>query len=342
MIRVVAFTGGENVPSARFRVRQFIEPLLAHNVTVDESRTHTTSFPPRDQAERLVWLARRIVELAPVVARSRRADVVLLQREMISSFRTLEGLTGRPRVLDVDDSIHLQRGGRAAAAIARGCDRVIVGNRWLEQVYRQWCDDVVVLPTGIDALRYRPLEKVKGTGEDAPTIGWIGTSANFVHLERISSALATVLADFPQARLRIVAERSPQLSGIPSDRIDFVPWSQADEIRAIQSFDIGIMPLSPDGWAFEWALGKCSFKMLQYMSCGIPVIVSPIGMNAQVLEEGPIGFGPASQEAWVDALRRTLADAHLRRALGAAGRDVVLRRYDVAVLTPQLAQHLRF
>lgn len=339
MIRVAAFTGGENVPSARFRVRQFIEPLLAHDVTIDEVRTRTISFPPRGQGERLVWLARRMIELAPAVTQSRRADVVLLQREMISSFRTLEGLTGQPRVLDVDDSIHLQRGGRAAAAIARGCDRVIVGNRWLEQVYRQWCDDVVVLPTGVDASRYRPVD---ATNEDAPVIGWIGTSGNFVHLERIGSALATVLADFPHARLRIVAERSPQLSGIPSDRIDFVPWSQAGEIRAIQSFDIGIMPLSPDGWAFEWALGKCSFKMLQYMSCGIPVIVSPIGMNAQVLEEGPIGFGPASDEAWVDALRRTLADAHLRRTLGAAGREVVLRRYDVAVLTPQLAQHLRF
>jgi len=40
-----------------------------------------------------------------------------------------------------------------------------------------------------------------------------------------------------------------------------------------------------------WARGKCSFKMLQYMACGIPVVVSPVGMNENVLAMGEIGMG---------------------------------------------------
>jgi glycosyltransferase involved in cell wall biosynthesis len=42
--------------------------------------------------------------------------------------------------------------------------------------------------------------------------------------------------------------------------------------------DVGMMSL-PDE---IWSRGKCSFKMLQYMACGVPVVVSSVGASMTV------------------------------------------------------------
>ncbi|MGH8402356.1 MAG: glycosyltransferase, partial [Gammaproteobacteria bacterium] len=105
----------------------------------------------------------------------------------------------------------------------------------------------------------------------------------------------------------------------------------------LQDLDIGLMPLEDS----EWTRGKCAFKMLTYMACGVPVVVSPVGMNAQVLAKGDIGFGVSNQTEWVDALSALLAQPELARRKGAVGRAVVEQYYSVAVLADQFAAILK-
>jgi glycosyltransferase involved in cell wall biosynthesis len=198
--------------------------------------------------------------------------MVMLQREMISSHLTLERFTPSPRVLDVDDAIHLLRGGDFARKLAQISDRVIAGNSYLAEWYSAWNRDVVILPTAVDADRYVPAPAV---GRDMIVIGWIGTSANFGYLETLAPALARVVAEHPHVHIKIVSDRAPAFSALAPDRWSFVKWGEASEISDIQSMDIGIMPLADS----PWARGKCSFKMLQYMACGLPVVVSPVGMG---------------------------------------------------------------
>src|SRR5262249_32251021 len=45
-IRVAAFTGGRQVASARFRLRQFIEPLRRVGITIHEDYSLVSSYPP--------------------------------------------------------------------------------------------------------------------------------------------------------------------------------------------------------------------------------------------------------------------------------------------------------
>lgn len=52
------------------------------------------------------------------------------------------------------------------------------------------------------------------------------------------------------------------------------------------------MPLIDD----EWARGKCSFKMLQYFSAGIPVVASPVGMNNKILESADVGYSAKNKK----------------------------------------------
>jgi glycosyltransferase involved in cell wall biosynthesis len=101
--------------------------------------------------------------------------------------------------------------------------------------------------------------------------------------------------------------------------------------------DIGVMPLC-DG---EWARGKCSFKMLQYLAVGIPVVVSPVGMNADVLSGADVGFGAYSESDWVSSLHKLCDDEGLRRCKGGNGRQLVERNYSTEVAAARLAAILR-
>src|SRR5580704_16385139 len=113
MLRVAAFTGGENVPSARFRVRQYVPALSRLGVELREFRAGFGSYPPASKLLRPLWGAAAVSERMFRASASFLCDVTLLQREMISTFLTAEPLTRRPRVLDVDDAIWMRGNGWA-------------------------------------------------------------------------------------------------------------------------------------------------------------------------------------------------------------------------------------
>lgn len=329
----MAFTGGLAVPSARYRIRQYIPALRSHGIHLQEFHGHAGSYPPPAQWKRMGWAAERLAELVPACIASRKADVVFLQREFLSTYPTIEFLTGRPRLLDVDDSIHLYRGGRAARRLAALSDRVLCGNDYLAEVYSRWNRDVAVLPTGVDTARYVPCMRRE---ERAVVVGWIGTSANHDYLLGIEESLSKVLAG-PDVVLRIVSNSRPKFRHLGEHQAEFRQWTAEGEVAAIQEFDIGLMPLQDS----EWARGKCSYKMLQYMSCAIPVVVSPVGMNQQVLQKANVGLPASNHADWEDAIRFLLADADKRLEMGANGRRVVEEHFSVERLGPLLAQHIR-
>jgi glycosyltransferase involved in cell wall biosynthesis len=124
---------------------------------------------------------------------------------------------------------------------------------------------------------------------------------------------------------------------MPSEQVEFVQWSPAVEVSSMRDAGVALMPLDDS----EWAQGKCSYKMLTYMSCGIPVVATPVGMNAEVLAQGDIGFQARSETEWADAIDVLLRDRERARAMGDTGRQVVLRKYSLTVLAPRLAAVLR-
>lgn len=336
MFKVAAFTGGIAVPSARFRVRQYIPALQGHGVALAEMWSRFGCYPPKSKWQRPIWAAATLAAQLPNVARSRHYDAVLLQREMLSTFVTLEPLTGKPRILDVDDAIFLYKGASFARRLAQLSDRIICGNAYLAERFSAWNRHVTVIATAVDALRYLPIAK-RTTCDDAIVIGWIGTSANLKYLHDLEPAIAQVMKSVPGARLRIVCDKYPTFQMISRDRVEFIRWSEEIEVASIQGMDIGIMPLEDT----HWARGKCSFKMLQYMSCGLPVVVSPVGMNAEVLALGGVGLSAVTMDQWVDTLLALLENAKLRACMGTAGRRVVETYFTLEVLAPKFADVLK-
>jgi glycosyltransferase involved in cell wall biosynthesis len=328
-LRVAAFTAGRLVSTARMRVRQYIGPLARLGIAIDERWPSLGAFPPRRRTLRPAWLAGTLMQRLPHIAAGWRADITLLQREMVSTLPTLEGLTLRPRLVDIDDAVHLYRGGIAARRLAGLADLVVVGNSWLAEVWRGWNPAVEILPTPVDtdAITVRPLP-------ERPTIGWIGSSVNLHYLTAIAPALTRVVGRFPDAEIAVCCDRPPELPGLP---VRYVRWSEEAEADFLASVTVGLMPLA-DG---PWERGKCSFKMLQYMAAGRPCVASPVGMNSELLAEAEIGRAAATLDEWSEALSSLLAERDAAERMGQDGRLLAAERYSVTALAPQLAALLR-
>ena len=104
-----------------------------------------------------------------------------------------------------------------------------------------------------------------------------------------------------------------------------IAWNKQDEVKELSEMDIGIMPLPDD----PWARGKCGLKGLQYMALGIPTIMSPVGVNTEIIQHGVNGFLASDTEQWVDVITRLIENRELREQIGEAARKTVIDKYSV-------------
>ena len=100
-------------------------------------------------------------------------------------------------------------------------------------------------------------------------------------------------------------------------------WSSNTEVKILESFDIGIMPLPND----DWVKGKCGLKGLSYMSLEVPTIMSAVGVNTEIITDGINGYLADSDEEWIEKLSRLIDSYELRRKFGLAGRKTVEEKY---------------
>lgn len=333
MIRVAAFTAGRNVPAARFRIRQYIDSVRANGIELSEFCPVVGAYPPKRRWARPAWALAALAARMPGILQSFQYDISLFQREMLSTFITLEPLTKKPRVLDVDDAIWLNRNTSFARRLAEISDLVICGNTFLAEYFRQWNSSITVLATAVDSDRFVPL--ISRPVSKGPVIGWSGSSSGFEDLRIAQDALRIILRKHPNARLRIIANEPPELD-LPPGQVEFVRWSPAAEVESVQTLDVGLMPLRDT----LWSRGKCSYKMLLYMSCGVPVVVSPVGMNSEVLKMGAVGASANTTDDWVGAVEDILGSPQSAGAMGRTGREVVVRNFSLHALAPRLAAEL--
>jgi hypothetical protein len=248
-----------------------------------------------------------------------------------------------PYVLDYDDAVfHYYDENRNPVvkallagkhpALMQGAALVVAGNVYLAEFARQaGAPHVEVVPTVIDLARYPLAPRKRAVGDTLPCVGWIGQRAT-----------ASFLAPYAPIFERLSAEGLARFAAIGIDAkslglpMDSIPWVEATEVDSISSCDIGIMPLVDE--PFE--RGKCGYKLIQYMACGLPVVASPVGVNRQIVEHGVNGFLAETPEQWEQALRTLLANPELRQRMGQAGRQKFERQYCIQVTGPTLARLL--
>jgi len=196
---------------------------------------------------------------------------------------------------------------------------VSVGNDFLGDYARQYCKDVRIIPTVVNtATRHNRLKK---QDEKPLTIGWTGTFTTLSYLEKIKNPLIRLREKYTFDFL-VIANKDPQLTGLD---YTYKHWDVNSEIDDLLKMNIGLMPLSHS----ETELGKCAFKAIQYMSLGIPSVVSPVGANCVVVENNITGFWADTDEEWYAHLEQLLNDELLRQEMGARSRARIVQKYSV-------------
>ena len=267
----------------------------------------------------------------------KEADIVFLQRTAFPHFPGFEFLLSQrnlPVVFDFDDNLTVNGAGDRSLArettfelAASWANQLIAGNQFLaDQAARP--EKTAVIPTVIDTQRYVPVDR---PNQGKVIIGWMGTSGNFPSLLEIVPTLSRVLKANPDTKVRIVSNAT-FLPFATHPQVEQIPWTSANEISLLQSFDIGLMPLVDS----LLTRGKCAFKMIQYMAVGCPVVVSAVGANVEVFgnEGEPSGYLQKDFD-WDEALEDLIRSRTKRLSMGQNGRNRVESNYSIDAVAPR-------
>ena len=341
----------EEGAGCRFRVSQYIPYLRQAGFDVTVSPFYSREYfsfvyRPGNYLRKAAGFAsltrRRIKELSSM----RDYDLVLLYREAIPIGppfieRRIARL-GIPIVYDFDDAIFLpamseanrafsflKNPGRVAEILSLS-RQVTVGNEFLAGYARQFNPRVTVIPTAVDTNRFVPRADPPPADGRKLVVGWIGSPTTFRYLESLKDVLAAVSARHPFTLKVSGAGRPVNFPGVD---VQVVPWSMADEVSLFNTCDIGVYPLTDD----DWSRGKCGFKAIQCMACGVPVIAAAVGVNREIIAHGVNSMLASTPAEWIDHLTILLTNRELRRAMAVAGRQTIEARYSLRVTAPQLA-----
>ena len=350
---IVAPYPEKRAPSQRFRFEQYIDLMRDTGVEVRVvsfwSDRHWPAIYRKGQLPLKIYATiegflRRFLLLFVLA----RYDAILVHREATPIGWpwwewAAAKIWGKILIYDFDDAVWLSNSSSSNARLVGGLknhgktakiiswsQRVFAGNAFLAAYARQFSGRVDVVPTTIDTAHLHNRVK-KHTATKLPMIGWTGTHSTLKQLMPLMPLLEKLHQTIP-FKFLLIADQVPD--ALP-DFVNFKPWNKSTEIDDLLQLDIGIMPL----FDTDWERGKCGFKALQYMALGIPSVVSDVGVNAEIVDDGVNGFlceaMPLSNSVlWEKALTALLTDHALRASLGAAGRNTIIEKYSVKSQTP--------
>lgn len=347
-MRVVAFTKyGAEAASTRQRLLQYLPALSDAGINVEWHPLLDDSYVrglTRGAKPSKLSIARCYAKRMRQLTRARNADLVWVYAELFpylpAGFERLAFRGGVPVVYDFDDAFFHQYDAARRSLVRRvlagklepllrGAALCVCGNAHLRHYAERFSDRTALVPTVVDTDTYLPTRR----GRDASlSIGWIGTPSTWQYVRPLLPVLAELAAE-RRVRVRVIgAGTSAEADRF--DGLDLVDWREDTEIAEVQRMDIGIMPL-PDE---SWARGKSGYKLIQYMACGLPVVASPVGVNAEIVVESETGFLARTPEEWRTALVTLLDDAALRERMGRNGRRRAEARYSLAHCAPIMVE----
>ena len=205
-------------------------------------------------------------------------------------------------------------------------DHVITCNEYLADYAKKYNSNITVIHTSIDTNKFKPVENTK---KERVVVGWIGSHSTVAYLESLKDVFYE-LRKRTGFILKIVGagKKGIAINGVEIINVD---WSLDKEIDEFQSLDIGVYPL-PDN---EWTRGKTGFKTIQYMSVGVPCVVSLVGANKDIVKEGINGYFADTKDEWIEKLLRLIQNKDLRKRIGAEGRKTAVENFSLKGNAPK-------
>jgi glycosyltransferase involved in cell wall biosynthesis len=269
-----------------------------------------------------------------------RADAVILQRRLLNWWQLLLLRRNAKRLLfDIDDAVFFRdsnsprgpeswRRRRRFDATVRASHAVLCGNPFLADAVRRAGGTAIDMPTCVDGSLYAPAPSAR---VGAARVVWIGSRSTMPSLDALAGPLAEATRRCPGLTLAVICDAAPSYPGV---NIEFVPWSEATEAKALADGDFGISILPEH----LWSQGKCGLKVVQYMAAGLPAIANPYGVHEAMIVPGATGMLAKSPAEWIDAVVKLANGVEFRHRLGAAARAKFDAEYSVAAWGTRFVQ----
>jgi glycosyltransferase involved in cell wall biosynthesis len=331
----------DRAPNQRFRFEQYFEYLAANGFQCELSPLITAEddkvfYQPGHYFSKLTIGLKAWLKRWRDTRRMNRYNIVFIAREAFmtgSIFFEKRFRASRAKlVYDFDDAIWIDvvsqnnkalawlKDARKTSKIIALADLVFAGNQFLADYAAQFNQNIAIVPTTIDTEQYRPNYSIE---KKYVTVGWSGSVSTVEHFTHALPALTRLKETYgDRLRIKVIGDGNYRNESLD---ITGIPWQHATELQDLQEIDIGIMPL-PDN---EWTWGKCGLKGLQYMALRIPTVMSPVGVNKDIIQDGVNGYLASTTEEWVAKISGLIDEPLRRLQIGEAGRETVVKKYSV-------------
>lgn len=166
----------------------------------------------------------------------------------------------------------------------------------------------IILPTTDIAFdEYDVSADIEGRRESFDSridILWLASDVSLPNLYASGRQLDKAASDIRERYgkktvLRVVCNK-PFVFETECLEIENIVWSKETAEKELLRAHIGIMPLEDN----EFNAGKGGFKIIQYMSAGVPSAASDVGINGNMIENGVTGYlvDNNDPEGWSKAL----------------------------------------
>ncbi len=306
-------------PSVRYRGKYFLEELK-------QKKGYTYSFVfPEYSFQNILNFILIIFE----VLFFRKKNSILVFQKIYSNkiyaniLKILVWFHPENTCYDIDDAEYLRFSPSTIHYFMKNCSIVMVGSEALKKYTLKYNSNVVINTSPVLCHDFKKEKK-----PEIFTIGWLGyfnahqdsfKEILFPALKKLRIPLKLVLMgvrfDFQREWIQKQFEHSPHIQlDIPKQ----INWKNENEIyNKISEWSIGVSPLLPT--AFNEA--RSAFKLKQYLSCGLPVLASPVGENLRFVKCGKNGYWCSSSDFFYDkilyfyCLEEKLAKNYTRSAL---------------------------
>jgi colanic acid biosynthesis glycosyl transferase WcaI len=360
--KVTILTGFPNHPTGelfpkykdKFKKGIYVEKMNDCRVV----RTWLLTIPNGTSFERVLSYISFFVSATVTGSRLKDFDIVIA-----TSPQLLCGLAGyiiglikrKPFVLEVRDlwpeSLVGSRIGREKSFFIRILDRiarmlysksnhivVVTGRFKKELTLKKGIDKnkISIIENGIETDIFRPLkvkdETIKKIGSHEKfVVSYIGTHG-FAHGLEVILESANILKDKKEIKFLLVGEGARKINlkekakDMNIKNVEFLDFQPKELIPQFINISDICMVLLRNSEIFKTVLPT---KMLEFMSCGKPVILGVDGQAREIMEKANAGIfiTPESVDELTDAIIKLKENAKLREKLGRNGREFILRNY---------------
>ena len=331
----------DSAASQRFRFEQYFQVLSGVGFTIDQKpfwddKTWNILYKKGKQFRKLIGLVKAVIKRYLLLFIIRKYDFVFIHREYSPvgyplAVWIISKVLHKKIIFDFDDAIWIPNVSESnrffnvfkvyknTSRIIKLSYKVSCGNEYLRLFAKQYNPNVIYNPTTIDTDHYH--NKVRKINHEKFIIGWTGSHSTVKYLEEVIPVIEKLEKEF-DIEFHVISDKIPNWN---LKCLRFIPWKKETEVEDMLSFSIGIMPLSHD----QWCEGKCGFKALQYMALSIPALVSPVGVNTQIVDHAENGYYCRNVDEWEFYIKKLIMDKDLLARLSSNTLKKVIEQYSV-------------